>query len=158
MKCKPALLFLFMISAIPLIYGQNNTVSCGGDISNASGSVSYTVGQVVFNHVENTSGSVREGVQQTYSADIITGAERNEIQLSVFPNPTNERAVLQIEPEYLGLLNYSLFNAAGQLINTQALQNTETAVSLANLANGIYILSVDNGTKTIKSFRIVKMQ
>lgn len=159
MKRDLQLLIFSLIFAIPVaVKGQQNTLSCGGDISGAAGNVAYSIGQVVFNHVATENGSVNEGVQQPYSTDIITGAEVSTIQLALFPNPTKETAILKIRPEDLGLLNYSMFNSAGQQIGFQHLQNTETPIPVAGLANGIYVLNVDNGVEILKSFRIVKTE
>ena len=158
MKRELQLLIFSSIFAVPTIDAQQNTVSCGGDISGAAGSVAYSIGQVVFNQVSNENAAVQEGVQQPYTVEIITGTALNTIQFELFPNPTKEIAILRIQPENKGMLHYSLINAAGQLINAQPLNNTETPIPMYGLANGIYMLNVDNGMETLKSFRIVKTE
>jgi hypothetical protein len=158
MKIKQLFLcFLFIWLSSP-IYSQVNTVSSGGNISNSSGSISFTFGQVFINNVEGDNGAINEGIQQPYTSEIITGIELNEIQLQLFPNPTSDIAILKVGSEYIGLLNYSLFDASGRLISTNHINSSESTIALAKLASGIYILNVRNSSQTIKSFRIIKTQ
>ena len=88
MKIKQLFLSLLFIGVFSPIYSQLNTVSSGGNISNSSGSISFTFGQVFINNVEGDNGAINEGIQQPYTSEIITGIELNEIQLQLFPNPT----------------------------------------------------------------------
>lgn len=146
---------LFVWVSLP-IFSQDNTVTTGGDISNSTGSVSFTFGQVFFDNTESEHGSLNEGIQQPYSSEIITGIELTEIQLELFPNPTRETAILKTERDYIGLLHYSLFDETGRLIETHNLNNSETQINLSEFANGIYILTVHNSSETVKSFQIIK--
>lgn len=45
-------------------YAQEGTVSSGGKVSNASGEVSYSIGQIVYTAAENANHSIIQGVQQ----------------------------------------------------------------------------------------------
>ena len=152
---RSVICYLFVWVSLP-IFSQENTVTTGGDISNSTGSVSFTFGQVFFDNSESEQGSLYEGIQQAYSSEIITGVELTAIQLELFPNPTRETAILKTERDYIGLLHYSLFDETGRLIETHKLNNTETPIKLSEFAKGIYILTVQNSSQTIKSFRIIK--
>jgi len=158
MKIKQLYLCLLFIWIFSPIYSQLNTVSSGGNISNSSGSISFTFGQVFMNNLEGDNGVINEGVQQPYTSEIITGVELNEIQLQLFPNPTSDIAIIKVASEHIGLLNYSLFDETGRLIITNQINSSESTIALAKLASGIYILNVRNSSQTIKSFRIIKTQ
>jgi hypothetical protein len=155
---KYTLLFLLFNWMSCHVFGQENTVASGGNVSNSTGSVSYTVGQIFYNSVEGENGSIHEGVQQPFTAEIITGIELSEITLQLFPNPTNELAILQIEPEYLRLLSYSLYDESGRLILSSPMNNLENPIQLSGNSSGIYFLNVLDSSQVIKSFRIIKTQ
>lgn len=158
MKIKQLFLCLLIIWGFSPIFGQINTVSSGGNISNPSGSISLTIGQVFINSVEGDNGVINEGIQQPYTSEVITGEELNEIHLQLFPNPTSDIAIIKVASEHIGLLNYSLFDETGRLIITNQINSSESTIALAKLASGIYILNVRNSSQTIKSFRIIKTQ
>lgn len=50
---------------------QQATLSAGGDATGAGGSVSFSVGQVAYQHVSDVGGSVNEGVQQPFTGDCL---------------------------------------------------------------------------------------
>ena len=57
------------------VQAQTSVNATGGDASGGGGSVSYSVGQVVYTTHTGTSGSVAEGVQQPYEISVVTGLE-----------------------------------------------------------------------------------
>jgi hypothetical protein len=69
----------------------------GGDATGTSGTVAYSVGQVVYTSNTGSTGSVAQGVQQSYEIFMV-GIKETElnISLSVFPNPTSDNLTLQI--------------------------------------------------------------
>ena len=156
MKRKELLLLLLFNWVLSPVFCQENTVTVGGNVSNSSGSVSYTLGQVFFINAESDDGAINQGIQQPFTSEIITGIELKEIELQLYPNPTKETAILKIDREYIGLLNYTLFDETGRLIHTDKLNSSENPITLSELANGIYILNVQNSFQTVKSFRIIK--
>lgn len=156
MKKKQLFFYLLFTWIASPMFSQENVVTSGGDILNSSGCVSYTVGQVFWSNVEVGEGSLYEGIQQPYSSEIVTGVEFNEIRLELFPNPTRETAILKIETEYIGLLDYALFDETARLIETNKINSSETPINLSGLANGIYILNIEKFSEKIKSFRIFK--
>lgn len=54
-----------MLLAFPCM-AQNNFVATGGDISNSSGTVNNSIGQLVYKPVNNASGLIIEGLQQPF--------------------------------------------------------------------------------------------
>ena len=88
--------FLFLCISIN-IQAQENINSAGGNSSNNSGNVSYSIGQIVSTTITNTSGSINQGVQQPY--EILTlGHKETESNISVilFPNPTINNLTIEI--------------------------------------------------------------
>ena len=64
---KKLFLLLFLSAVASFVYSQQNTLSSGGNGSNASGSISISVGQVDYLNVSNANGNMHQGVQQPVS-------------------------------------------------------------------------------------------
>ena len=151
---------LYLSIAVALLsinlYSQSNTVSAGGDAEGDNGSVSYSIGQVVYTSAQGSNGNVNQGVQQPYDVGVITGIEEAGINLSVFPNPTAGILTLSVADEDASLLSYQIFDATGRLIDTKNKLNSTNTISLEAYATGVYTLSVMRENKQAKSFRVVR--
>ena len=138
------------------LYSQSNTVSAGGDAEGDNGSISYSIGQVVYTSAQGSNGNVNQGVQQPYDVGVVTGIEEAGINLSVFPNPTAGMLTLNVAGEDASLLSYQLFDGSGSLIESNNKLNSTTTISLETYATGVYTLSVSRNNKQVKSFRVVR--
>lgn len=153
MKTLTPFIFLF-ISAFA--FGQSNTVSAGGDAEGDNGSVSFSIGQVVYTSAQSATGNINQGVQQPYDVGVVTGVEEIGINLSVFPNPTSGLLTLTVDGEDAQPLSYELFDASGRSVASKNNLSASTQISLDAFATGVYNLSVYRGNKPVKSFRIVR--
>ena len=90
MACKITFLSLLLFSMVTATLAQQGVTASGGDISGAAGSVSYSVGQVFYQSLSGAAGELNEGVQQPYESLSVSIFEprKNEIEISIFPNPT----------------------------------------------------------------------
>lgn len=137
-----------------------NTIPASGGNATGSGTVSYSVGQVVY--TTNTSiayGSVARGVQQPFEISVITGIEQAEditLVCSVYPNPASDFLTLKVENYDKESLSYKLFDASGKLLESKKVNGNETIISMANLFPSIYFLKVIDNKKEIKTFKIIK--
>ena len=138
------------------LYSQSNTVSAGGDADGDNGSISYSIGQVVYTSAQGSNGNVNQGVQQPYDVGVVTGIEEAGINLSVFPNPTSGLLTLTVADEDASLLSYQLFDASGRLVDSKNKLNPTNTISLDGYATGVYTLSVSRENKQVKSFRLVR--
>jgi len=147
----------FVTSVLCLnLYSQSNTVSAGGDAEGDNGSISYSIGQVVYTSAQGSNGNINQGVQQPYDIGVVTGIDEVGINLSVFPNPTSGLLTLTVADDDASLLSYQLFDAAGRMIDTRNKLNSTNAISLDGYATGVYTLSVSRENKQVKSFRVVR--
>lgn len=142
---------------------QDRIVSSGGDASDITGSVSFSVGQINGNSFFATKGSVSEGVQQPFEInDIITiGVENPDwinLTMSVYPNPTIESIQLHIEKEGLKDFSYSLFDLSGKLLLKENISNSLSLIDMSTFSTGAYILDVYQENKKLKAFKIIKNQ
>lgn len=153
-----AYLLLFIIGSIG-VQAQQTLPSSGGNASGSGGTASYSVGQVVYTTNTGKSGSVTQGVQQTFEITVISGVESSkDINLSyvVFPNPTTDFLTLKINSSKQIRFIASLYDMKGRLISMQEIESNESRIEMKNLASGVYFLKVYNTIELIKTFKIIK--
>ena len=148
-----------MIAFSSFVYGQTSVNSSGGNISNASGSVSFSIGQVAYNNASNTNGSVSQGVQQVFEISSL-GLEENTLNLSlnVYPNPTQEQLTLRVGNYSNEKLTYMLIDTQGKVLGQGNINSQETKMEMYQLPVGTYFVNVNQENKKIQTFKIIKNQ
>lgn len=136
---------------------QQATTTTGSVDSGTGGSVSYSIGQVVYTSHAGTNGSVSQGVQQTYEIFTV-GITESEflISLNAYPNPTNDFLKLQVADYSNENLSYQLTDIGGKLIESKKITNKTESISLVNLTTATYFLKVTNNNNEVKTFKIIK--
>jgi len=144
------------------LYAQESANASGGNALGNGGSVSYSVGQVVYATNSGTTGTVAEGVQQPYEISVITGFEDIKwinLNCSVYPNPTTDYLTLKIDASAsipIRNLSYQLYDMNGKLFGSGKLESYETQIVMVNLVPETYLLEVFDQNKIVKSFKIIK--
>ncbi len=140
------------------IYSQESSVTAGGEASGAGGSASYSIGQVFYITNFSESHSEAQGVQQPYEISVVAGIGQIEknINLSAFPNPTNDFLTLLIEDNYKDNYEFKLFDIQGKLISSRKIYNEETQIDMQGFPQAVYFLSVLQNKREIKTFKIIK--
>lgn len=168
-----ATLFTFSFSLFTAT-AQENINAGGGNASGSGGTVSYSVGQVMYNTFTGTNGSVAEGVQQPYEISVVTGIEEAKdinLLLTAFPNPTDDYLTLEIQSivqtqdfasqEVKTQYFASLYDLNGKLLQKIPITNQQTRIDMNNLAPATYFLKVSVQTQyfasqELKIFKIIK--
>ncbi|MCJ7450079.1 MAG: T9SS type A sorting domain-containing protein [Bacteroidales bacterium] len=157
---KNFLCFLLLSSfGISTLHGQATNPASGGDASGTGGSVSYSVGQVVYTINTGTNGTVYQGVQQPYEISIVTAIRNTEeiiLECLVFPNPTSGLLKLIINPFDHENLRYRLYDLTGMLLQDKKIDSEETEILMNSLSPSTYFLKVLSVNKEIKTFKIIK--
>jgi len=141
------------------LQAQENVNATGGDATGSGGSVSYSVGQVVYTTNTGTSGSVAQGVQQPYEISVVTGIEEAKgINLSVtaYPNPTTDYLTLRIDEFEISNLSYQLYDMNGKLLQSEKITGNQTSIVMSNLVPANYFVKVIQVNKEVKTFKIIK--
>ena len=79
-----------------------------------------------------------------------------QVELKIYPNPTTEKITLEItnwKELQTGL--FKLFSLTGQLLQERPVHSSTTAISLAGLSAGTYILKVQINDR-IEDWKIIK--
>ena len=155
--------FIFLLG-ITGLHAQESISTSGGMAYGSGGSVSYTVGQVVYTTNSEITGSVAQGVQQPFEildesgSDLATGIS---LQCSVYPNPVEKVLTLQVQYYINESITYSLYDSNSQLLKTDVVENKKTLILMSNLPPTTYYLVVDqkkqkNSPHVTKTFKIIK--
>ncbi len=149
--------FLLMSTGLTSFHAQQTALTAGGDATGSGGSVAFSIGQVFYNPIQSTNGSVEQGIQQSYS---ITTAKIEEagknISLAIFPNPTADYLSLEVAEFNGKKLSYTLTDFYGKQIRNEEIKGGMTQVDLNACATGIYFIHVNESNKNIRTFKVVK--
>jgi hypothetical protein len=152
---------LLAVLGLTGLQAQESVNPSGGEASGSGGSVSYSVGQVVYTTNTGTSGSVAQGVQQPYEISVVTGIEEAKainLSVSAYPNPTTDNLTLRIDEFKISNLSYQLYDVDGKLLQSEKLTGTETQIDMSSYVPSTYFVRVINGNQSIKEFKIIKTQ
>ena len=161
MKTKLILLTLFGFGLLS-VRAQSTISTAGGNATSSGGTVSYTVGQVAYSTQTSTSGTITQGVQQPFEIFVATALEQAKdisLQLQVFPNPVNDYLKLSVVPTAtisIQSLSYQLYDVNGKLVQNNNVESNETNIMMSGFTSGTYLLKVNQGNTSFKTFKIIK--
>jgi hypothetical protein len=138
------------------LYSQEIVTTAGGEAT-GSGTVSYSIGQVVYSNTTGSNGSVSQGVQQAYEiVDAIGEAVEINLELTAYPNPTNSALTLNIGNYNNQNLSYRLCDMQGKLLDSKKVIHSSTEIGMQGLPASTYLLNIVDSESLIKTFRIIK--
>lgn len=140
------------------IYSQEAVTSAGGNFTGTGGSSSYTIGQISYTTLTESSQSIAQGVQQPVEIQILSDSDflsKNSTVL-IYPNPTSENIFLEISDHHLDICAYIISDIKGQELGRGVIKDSITPITIKNFANGIYFLKVTKQNVSYKVFKIIK--
>ncbi|MCI9845064.1 T9SS type A sorting domain-containing protein [Flavobacterium pectinovorum] len=161
MKGNQQTFFILFITSISFVssYSQESVVVAGGNTTGTGGTASYSIGQTVYTGLSGSDGYVLQGIQQPYEITTLGENEFPDINLAMtaYPNPTIDLLNLVVSADKWNELSYNLFDISGKKVSGNLkITSSETTVPMHGLNEGIYFLVINNGNKTIKTFKIIK--
>jgi len=129
------------------VFAQSGVIASGGDISNNSHTISYSIGQP-FTQI----GTINEGLQQPYKFLIIGLDEIKISSVKVFPNPVS--SVLKIQVSNESKSKFGFYSTTGQILREREF-NKSTSINVNNFSKGIYFLKIFHTINDIKTFKII---
>jgi hypothetical protein len=141
------------------LHSQSSVISTGSQAEGAGGNLSYTIGQIGYTMNIGSSGNVLLGVQQPYEISVETGIDEFNgfnLDCKVFPNPTTEVLILEVEKYVDKNLSYLLFDIGGKLLEIKKVIGNQSIISLRNLMPTTYFLKITEGSTIVKTFKIIK--
>ena len=127
----------------------------GKSYSNSTGSISFTLGQSMYNTLSSPDIILTQGFHQ--SKIVVVGIQpvlKLDTKILAYPNPVKDYVVLEIE-EYQDF-SYVLIDMMGKIIERNDVVSTETEINFNNLKPSLYVLKVLWNEEDVKSFKITK--
>jgi hypothetical protein len=138
------------------LIAQESTVAAGGSASQASGAVSYSIGQLCYTSESHGTGSVQQGVQQTWA--VIPSAiweKPEDLSMVLFPNPAgNHVQILGASVPEKGCM--LLYDAKGALQRSADFNEKNAACSLEGLPAGSYFLMLYGQHQLVFTATLIK--
>jgi hypothetical protein len=123
-----------------------DVIATAGDFySNASGSISWTMGEPMGETYTSANNILTQGFQQPWDFGTSVTPGLSGVNADVYPNPTNDLVNIQFGDNSDGLYVIEVYNTLGQMLSaTQytASPSARTTVSLFNYSDGIYFITV----------------
>jgi hypothetical protein len=144
-KSRPILLLAAGLLWAGLAQAQESVNASGGDATGSSGTVAYSVGQVVYTTNTGRNGTVAQGVQHAYEIFTV-GIKETELSISLtaFPNPTMDNLTLQINDYNNEKLSYQLFDMQGKQLSSGQVIAEQTQIKMNNLPSATYFINLVN--------------
>lgn len=159
MKNKKTKIFAYLLLVSMLTTGKAQQVvnTLGGNASGSSGSVSYSIGQLVFNSISGSSGTVTQGVQQPYEVSSLGLEDNNNFtqNIIIYPNPTTAFLNLKLNND-TNELSYQIFDITGKLLKNETAITQENKIDISSFLPAIYLLKVFQNDNEFKTFKIIK--
>ncbi len=136
--------------------GQEVVSTQGDSYTNASGSIDFTIGEVVINTVTDGTNDLTQGFHQTNWNFLGVEDFAPNYEAIIFPNPTED--VLNIRTSAFENVTYTLYDAQGKLVMQDKLSAEQTPIQVGQLAPGSYSITLNNETQILKTFKLIKQQ
>ena len=121
---------------------QNSFLTNGNTINQSEGSISYSIGQLNQNHVQNSSFFISEGVQQPLEIIDVLGISslKPTNTISIYPNPTTDIVALQFDQALSNNIQIVLKDIAGRVLVSEELNFNTSTLSIGHLPKAILMI------------------
>ena len=150
------IMLLLLVACCSGLLAQQVVGTAGSTLSNVNGSISYTIGEGVAQTLTKGDKTITQGFHQTSMGTMVSEMEDLDFSIYIFPNPTSDMLTLKLTKENVAGLQYLIFDINGKLISQKNLESAETNVHVGQLPEGFYIIKVQDDTKVLKTFKIIK--
>jgi hypothetical protein len=138
-------LFLFLLAISVTAYSQDlpqQVIGSAGDQhTNASASVSWTVGEVSTATLSSSSVTLSQGFQQgNLTVNTLVDQDMLNFNLKAYPNPVIDILLLETDEKQQ---RYQVINMQGEVVLIGNITAVLQEIDFTNLPNGVYLLSVD---------------
>jgi hypothetical protein len=142
---------LFFIFVFVSSKAQETNPASGGNAIGPGGSISYTVGQLVYTNLTTAAGSLHQGIQESIEFVTLSNPELTAVTLKAvtYPNPTTEFIILALNDGNLTGVSYAMYDLLGRFVSKGAVTQAETKIAMNSLPIGVYILRVQQNNKVI---------
>ena len=159
---KKQLLLIICLGLIKISISQNISSelisSCGEQFENDTYQLAWSLWESVISTFEAGGYILTQGFHQS-TYEISTATETplgNEINITVYPNPTTDYLKLESKQSDLKGMQYQILDMKGILLEKTDFFNDIERLDFSTYSSGIYFLTIKQDNQVIKSFRIIK--
>tara|TARA_B110000196_G_C20686780_1_gene448993 strand:+ start:102 stop:524 length:423 start_codon:yes stop_codon:yes gene_type:complete len=138
------------------VTAQEIVATQGDSYTNSSGSIDFTIGEVIINTGTDGTNDLTQGFHQTNWNFVSIEDHVPSYEAIIFPNPTSD--ILNIRTSTFENVTYTLYDALGKLVMQDKLSSAQTPIQVNQLAPGAYSLTLNNATQNLKTFQLIKQQ
>ena len=144
--------------ALQLSCAQEASPVSGGEALGSGGTISYTVGQLIYTNPITAAGSLNQGIQQSIEFVTLSNPELTAVTLKAvtYPNPTTEFITLALKDADLTGVSYAMYDLLGRSVSKGEVTASKTKIIMKNVPIGVYILRVQQNNQSLKTFKIIK--
>lgn len=147
-----------MVAVFSNLSAQRGTAAAGGDHSNSTGSISFTIGLANYEMFNMPGCQMTIGHQQPHEFWVVTEVQSSHeaAEVTVYPNPASDHVVVQVSRYESVDLDLTLYDQNGRPVKSTRFSDGKTVLGLTDLAVGIYFINVSHEGETLKVFKILK--
>jgi len=136
-------------------FSQEVISTQGDSYINASGSVDFTIGEVVTFTGTDGSNYLTQGFHQTNWNFVELEDHKPDFEVNIYPNPVEDE--LNIRTVEFQDITYVLYDSRGRIVRENELSGEVTAITVTDLAPGSYQLTLSGSNQTqLKTFKLIK--
>lgn len=153
------ILCLFLIALSGIIYAQESLNASGGVNRGAGGTVSFSVGQLVYTTESGRSGTMAQGIQRPYRVSLVENRPQSKpvFESVAYPNPTTDDLFLHIYASGSEKLVYRLVDLSGKVIADGKLTYPISLIPMQSVSAGMYLLQIfDSNPNPVQTLQIIK--
>lgn len=156
------ILILFIMLTLAFLQGstqslERTVIASGGTSVTSPVHLDYTIGEIAVTTTTAGTLTLTQGFQQPYFV-VIPGNSMFPY-LVIYPNPTNGDAISRFILASPSKLTISIYNAAGQLISSEAVNYTggemQYIIKSGKLTPGSYFIHFDMNNGTAKTSKVL---
>ena len=149
---------MVLFCATQLVNAQETISVSAFEAIGSGGTVSYTIGQLVYINPTTAAGSLNQGIQQSIEFVTLSNPELTAVTLKAvtYPNPTTDFIILALTDADLRGVSYTMYDLLGRFVNKGTVTTFETKIGMKSLPIGEYILRVQQNNQALKTFKIIK--
>jgi hypothetical protein len=137
---------------------QESVNTSGGVDIGSGGSVSFSVGQMVYTTDSKESGAMVQGIQRPHKLTT-TDIKKldNTLSFKAYPNPSSDDLFLEMNAYHNEKLVYQLYDMQGKLLMTNPIELPKTQINMRALAVGTYFIHIyTSNNQPIQTIQIIK--
>jgi len=149
------IIFIGLLTHFNLM-SQSTILSSTNKEIGITGTVTYSVGQLMYTIETSNIGSVSNGIQQPFEImNLLNISQTMGVEIMVYPNPFVDFLILKMSEKLIDH-NYYLYDTVGKLLDKKSITSVETIISMKELPIASYFLKIANSIQIIKTIKIIK--